>query len=64
MTVRTRTTGTLALLFAAQTLALGLVTPAVAAGDHAKGGVCHRATQYLPRTPDAVEGWLRDCRSR
>ncbi len=64
MTVRTRTTGTLALLLVGQALALGLVTPAVAAGDHSKGGVCQRAAQYLPRTPDAVEGWLRDCPAR
>jgi hypothetical protein len=51
------------------TLALVL---AVAPGAPASAGVdgrqhsdtCRLAARYLPRTPDAVEGWLRHCPSR
>ena len=61
MNHHTRTSGMLAALLAIPALAIGLMTPAEAAQDKKSDSVCHRATQYLPRTPDAVEGWLRHC---
>ena len=48
---------------------LGIAVVAAPAGatDNTGPGsrdVCKLAPQYLPRTPDAVEGWLRHCSSR
>ena len=44
------------------TLAAASAASAGAAADgHHKQDVCQLAPQYLPRTPDAVEGWLRHC---
>lgn len=51
-----------ALATLALTLTLASAGPASAgtAGYHPQD-VCRLAPQHLPRTPDAVEGWLRDC---
>lgn len=47
-----------------QAVTVGLVPSPVSATDRQQDGVCQGETKYLPRTPDAVEGWLRDCPSR
>jgi hypothetical protein len=47
-----------------QVVTLGLAASPVSATDRQQDSVCYGATKYLPRTPDAVEGWLRDCPSR
>jgi hypothetical protein len=46
----------------ALTFAVAPTAPAGAStdGQH-RQDVCRLAPQYLPRTPDAVEGWLRHC---
>jgi hypothetical protein len=54
---------------AAALLTLGLAlaaAPAGATGNTGSGSrdVCTLAPKYLPKTPDAVEGWLRHCPSR
>ena len=51
------------------TLALVLAvtsgTPASAVvGGRQHQDTCRLDARYLPRTPDAVEGWLRHCPSR
>ena len=61
MNHHTRTTGMLAVPACCSPLAIGLMTPAEASQDKMSDSVHHRATQYLPRTPDAIEGWLRHC---
>jgi len=44
------------------TVILAATGPASAGTDgHHSQGVCTLAPQYLPKTPDAVEGWLRHC---
>ena len=50
-----------ALATLALTLALASAGPASAGTGHERQDVCRLAPQYLPRTPDAVEGWLRHC---
>ena len=51
-----------ALATLALTLTLASAGPASAGTDgHQSLDVCTLAPQYLPRTPDAVEGWLRHC---
>jgi hypothetical protein len=40
-------------------------TPTPAVATQATGsGECSWAADQLPRTPDAIEGWYADCRSR
>src|SRR3954447_4104049 len=56
----TRTVAALATV--AVTLILATAGPASArTGGHHRQDVCRLAPQYLPRTADAVEGWLRHC---
>ena len=51
-----------ALATLALTLTLASAGPASAGtAAHHPQDVCKLAPQYLPRTPDAVEGWLRHC---
>ena len=48
-------------------LGLALAAAPAGAADRADRGdrdVCKLAPKYLPKTPDAVEGWLRHCPSR
>ena len=53
------------LVAAALTTSFGACSAAdaTAPSDHGQTDVCKLDTKYLPRSPDAVEGWLRDCPS-
>ena len=54
-----RTLTTVAAL--ALTVAIAPAGSAAGTDGNPKQDVCRLAPQYLPRTPDAVEGWLRHC---
>ena len=43
---------------------IGAATPAHAAAGAAASTTCSWTADQLPRTPDAIEGWYADCRSR
>ena len=55
-----RLVGASAMLAATLTVASTAPASAGTDGQH-QPDVCRLAPKYLPRTPDAVEGWLRHC---
>ena len=51
-------------LAAALVTSLSAANPAAGTIHPADDGACSFDPAYLPRTPDAVEGWYANCRAR